>query len=76
MIKIQEKDRINLKKIISNFEHYLKDDDFWGLIDELDDKYVEEAMSNNDEPTDFAYIIERTRDNIYYDNVEDYVEEH
>lgn len=71
MIKIQE-DKNNLKKIIPDFEHYLKDDDLCGLIDELDYIYNAEALSNDGEPTDYAYIIERIRDDLYYDNFEAY----
>lgn len=68
MIKIRKEDENELKKAIDNLNEYQEKDDLCGLIDELDYIYNDEALSNDGEPTDYAYIIERIRDDLYYDN--------
>lgn len=76
MIKVSDNDKKILKRAIKNFDEYFRNEDFWNIIDELDDIYNDEAMSNDGEPTDYAYDIERVRDHLYDDNIEEYRRTH
>ena len=59
---------MELKKI----QEYIKKDKLSELLEDLDVEYTVEVVENgiDGEPTDFAYSIEKVRDNIFYDNVE------
>ena len=72
MIKIRKSDERILKKVIPNAEEYIKKDKLSELLEDLDVEYTVEVVENgiDGEPTDFAYSIEKVRDNIFYDNVE------
>lgn len=76
MIKVSDNDKKILNRAIKNFDEYFRNEDFWSIIDELDDIYNDEAMSNDGEPTDYAYDIERVRDHLYDDNIEEYRRTH
>ncbi len=76
MLKVRKNDIEILKKAIINSDNLIKNDDLPTLLDELDDIYDDEAMSNDGEPTDYAYDIERVRDHLYDDNIEEYRRTH
>lgn len=72
MIKIRKSDEKILKKVIPNVEEYIIKDELSELLEDLDVEYTVEVVENgiDGEPTEFAYAIEKVRDNIFYDNVE------
>lgn len=68
MIKIDNKDREYLKKSNIDIDEALKAEDFWKVLDIINEAIIFNILDNDDEPDSHGIYLQKIYDRIYMQN--------